>query len=186
MISEPLDGSEGSEMNRILIMLTSLSLGILAATAMGSPGSKSTGTSVRSEQARGAEAIMDLLEERERGLKRREATLKAREEDLKAAEKEVSKRLAELQILRDTITGQLSELDGQQKDRVTKLVKMIASVRDKQAAAILAATDADVALDVLMRMNTSKAGKALAAMDPSVAAVFVKKMGATPLKQEKP
>jgi flagellar motility protein MotE (MotC chaperone) len=171
-------------MNRALLLMTALSLGILAATAMGSPGGKSTGSSVRSEQARGAEAIMDLLEQRERGLDRREATLKSREEDLKAAEQEVGKRLADLQALRDEIKGQLSDLDEKQQGRVSKLVKMIGSVRDKQAAAILTETDQGVALAVLMRMNTSKAGKALAAMEPAVAAVFVKKMGAAALKSE--
>jgi len=129
---------------------------------------------------------MDLLEQKERGLKRREATLKSREEDLKAAEAEVNQRLQELQVLREQIKGQLAELDTQQKDRVTKLVKMIGSVRDKQAAAILTETDSDVALAVLMQMNTSKAGKALAAMEPKVAAVFVKKLGAAPRSPEAP
>jgi flagellar motility protein MotE (MotC chaperone) len=171
-------------MKTAVLVMTSLALGILAATAMGSPAGKSTGSSVRSEQARGAEAIMDLLEQRERGLDRREATLKSREEDLKTAEKEVEQRLADLEVLREEIKGQLSELDEKQKDRVTRLVKMIGSVRDKQAAAILTETDGDVALAVLMRMNTSKAGKALAAMNPTVAAVFVKKMGAAPLNPE--
>ena len=129
---------------------------------------------------------MDLLEQQKRGLERREATLKSREQDLKAAEAEVSKKLAELQALRDEIKTQLSDLDDKQKERVTKLVKMIGSVRDKQAAAILTETDPAVAIAVLMRMNTSKAGKALAAMDPKIAAVFVKKLGAAPLSPEAP
>ncbi len=169
-------------MLRALLSVIAVSAVILAATAMGSPTGKNSGATVRSEQAKGAEAIMDLLEQRERGLDRREATLKAREADIKAAEDQLNKKLTNLQTLRDQIKGQLSELDDEQKGRVTKLVKMIESVRDKQAAAILAATDADVALVVLMRMNTSKAGKALAAMPPEVAAKFAKKMGASPLK----
>ena len=168
-------------MLRIGLLLISLSIGVLAATALGSPGQSGSSSSVRSEQARGAEALMDLLEQRQSGLDRRENTLKAREADLKAAEAELNKRLANLQQLRDQIKGQLSDLDEAQKARVTKLVKMIESVRDKQAAKILSATEPDVALAVLMRMNTSKAGKALAAMDPAVAAGFAKKMAAPPL-----
>ena len=54
-----------------------LAAGILsgiAATAVGATGSSSV--AIRSEQARGAEAIMDLLEQKERGLQRRAATLR--------------------------------------------------------------------------------------------------------------
>ena len=156
----------------------------LAATAVGATGSDPVG--IRSEQARGAEAIMDLLEQKERGLLRREATLEAREADLRAAEAEVQARLDDLKALRAEIQGMLSELDGQQKERVRTLVKMMESMRDKQAAAILDETEDVVALEVLMRMNVAKAGKALAKMDPARAAFFADKLGAAPLAPEAP
>ena len=159
---------------------------VAAATALGSPRGGSGAAVVRSEQARGAEALMDLLEQRELGLDRREVTLKAQEADLRAAEEEVATRLVELQGLRDSITVKLSDLDAQQQSRVAKLVKMMESVRDNQAAAILAVTEETVALEVLMRMNVAKAGKALAAMDPVRAAQFAQKMGAPPLAAEAP
>ncbi len=173
-------------MLRMWLMAVMGSMVVAGATALGSPRGSRESAAVRSEQARGAEALMDLLEQRQLGLNRREVTLTAREADLRAAEEEVSQRLTEVQGLRDEITTMLSDLDDQQKARVGKLVKMMESVRDKQAALILSATDDSVALEVLMRMNVAKAGKALAAMDAGRAAQFAQKMGAPPLPAEAP
>ena len=117
-------------MLRAGLVLVGLSVGVLAAKALGSPSGESTGPSIRSEQAKGAEAIIDLLELRERGLDRREATLQARVDDLKAAETQVAAQLAQLEALREQIKSQLAGLDDQRQARVTKLVKMIESVSE--------------------------------------------------------
>jgi len=129
---------------------------------------------------------MDLLEQKERGLERRAATLEAREADLRAAEAEVKSRLDELKAVRGEIQAMLGQLDEKQQERVTTLVKMMESMRDKQAAAILDETEDVVALEVLMRMNVAKAGKALAKMEPGRAAFFAEKLGAPPLSPEAP
>ena len=129
---------------------------------------------------------MDLLEQKERGLQRRAATLEAREADLRAAEAEVKSRLDELKSVRAEIQDMLGQLDEKQQERVTTLVKMMESMRDKQAAAILDETEDVVALEVLMRMNVAKAGKALAKMEPGRAAFFAEKLGAPPLSPEAP
>ena len=169
------------------ITAISLSAGALlglAATAIGAPGG--SGQAVRTDQARGAEAIMDLLDQKERGLLRREATLETREADLRAAETELQSRLDELKKVRDDIQAMLEELDEEQKKRVTTLVKMMEAMRDKQAALILNEAEDAVALEVLMRMNVAKAGKALAKMEPARAAFFAEKMGRPPLAQGAP
>ena len=49
--------------------------------------------------------------------------------------------------------------DEKQQERVTTLVKMMESMRDKQAAAILNETEDVVALEVLMRMNVAQGWK---------------------------
>ena len=90
------------------LVLTMLCAGVLvgvAATAVGAPGSSDQG--IRSEQARGAEAIMDLLEQKDRGLQRREATVDAREADLRAAEAELNARLEEIKAVRADIQKML-------------------------------------------------------------------------------
>jgi flagellar motility protein MotE (MotC chaperone) len=58
---------------------------------------------------------------------------------------------------------------------------MMEAMRDKQAAAILNEAEDVVALEVLMRMNVAKAGKAMAKMAPARAAFFAEKMGRPPL-----
>jgi flagellar motility protein MotE (MotC chaperone) len=169
------------------IVAFSLSAGallVVAATAIGAPGGSSQ--AARTDQARGAEAIMDLLDQKERGLLRREATLETREADLRAAETELQSRLDELKKVRDDIQGMLEELDEKQQKRVTTLVKMMEAMRDKQAALILNEAEDAVALEVLMRMNVAKAGKALAKMQPARAAFFAEKMGRPPLAQGAP
>ncbi|MAY80173.1 MAG: hypothetical protein CL930_05230 [Deltaproteobacteria bacterium] len=169
----------------LLVSFSAVLLGGVAATAIGAPGDSSSQT-IRSEQARGAEAIMDLLEQQKRGLQRREATLEAREADLRAAEAEVQARLAELEKVRGEIRGLLTELDERQKVRVNALVKMMESMRDKQCAMILNETEDVVALAVLLKMNVAKAGKAMAKMDPARAAFFADQLGAPPLAEGSP
>ena len=95
-------------------------------------------------------------------------------------------RLDELKAVRAEIQQMLGQLDEKQQERVTTLVKMMESMRDKQAAAILDETEDVVALEVLMRMNVAKAGKALAKMEPGRAAFFAEKLGAPPLSPEAP
>jgi len=162
----------------LTILLAGICAGV-AATAVGAPRGVDQG--IRSEQARGAEAIMAILAQKERGLVRREATLEAREADLRTAENELNARLEEIKEVRADIQKMLVELDEDQKKRVTTLVKMMESIRDKQAAAILNQTEDAVALEVLMRMNVAKAGKAMAKMDAGRAAFFADKLGAPPL-----
>ena len=172
--------TEGRIVKRGLVAMMVVGMvGALAATAVGAPGSVDQG--IRSEQARGAEAIIDILVQKERGLKRREATLEAREADLRAAEAELNARLEEIKKVREDIEQMLVELDDLQQERVTTLVKMMESMRDKQAAAILNETEDAVALEVLMRMNVAKAGKAMAKMDAARAAFFADKLGSPPL-----
>ncbi len=166
-----------------IVMSVGVLLGV-AATAIGAPGG--SGQPVQSDQARGAVAIMDLLDQKDRGLQRRQATLEAREADLRAAEAELQSRLDELKSVREDIQGMLEELDERQEKRVTTLVKMMEAMRDKQAALILDEAEDAVALEVLMRMNVAKAGKAMAKMDPARAAFFAEKMGRPPLAKGAP
>lgn len=169
----------------LMISLAATLIGGVAATAIGAPGDSGT-QSIRSEQARGAEAIMALLEQQRRGLDRREATLEAREADLRAAESEVQSRIDELQAVRGEIRELLADLDERQKVRVNALVKMMESMRDKQCALILNETEDVVALAVLLKMNVAKAGKAMAKMDPARAAFFADQLAKPPLAKGSP
>jgi flagellar motility protein MotE (MotC chaperone) len=134
----------------------------------------------------GTEALMVLLERKERTLERRASTLEARGADLRAAEEQVEARLAELKSLRDEIREMLVDLDEERETRVVGLVKMFESMRPPQAALIIAETEDAVALEVLERMNAGKAGKVLAQMPATRAARLAQFLGAPALPRDVP
>ena len=150
----------------------------IRASAFGAPGENAT---LASQTGQGTEALMVLLERKERALQRREDTLTAREADLRAAEEQITTRLEQVEELRAEVSALLQQLDDEQEIRVAGLVKMFESMRPAQAAAILAEVEEEVALEVLMRMNRAKAGKALAVMPATVAAQFADVLGSPPL-----
>ena len=124
--------------------------------------------------------LMDKLKQKERSLDHREATLAAREADLELAERKLEERVAELQELREELRTQLVSLDEAQETRVTGLVRMFEGMRSKDAAAILAETETEIALRVLERMSHMKAGKVLAEMEPDQAATLANLFASTP------
>jgi flagellar motility protein MotE (MotC chaperone) len=133
--------------------------------------------SVRATADQGENKLFSLLIQKENALERREKLVANEEQDLRAAELALESRLLELQKLRDQIREMLTDLDGDREERVASLVKMFESMRPKQSAAILEVTDEEVALEVLERMNQGKAGKTLAAMEPTIAARLAERIG---------
>ena len=87
-------------------------------------------------------------------------------------------RLERLEALRAEISTLLDGLDEVREARVTDLVRRIESMRDAQAGALLSETDPELAVEVLRRMSPSKAGKAMAKMEPTAAAALAERMAA--------
>ena len=161
------------------VKIGALLLGAVAgygvSVALGAPDDLDAG--LRSGTDRGKEQLVLLLQRKEESLNRREQTITAREADVRAAEEQVERRIQDLQSLREQIRTSLEELDGDREARVAGLVKMFESMRPNQAAAILTVTEDDIALEVLERMNRTKAGKALAKMEPKRAAYLAERIG---------
>ena len=130
-----------------------------------------------------AEALLGELDNRERGLDRRETSLMAREEELRTLEAELQSRLEELEGVRSELTKLLEQADSEREIKVQGLVKMVEVMRGSQAAAFLVELEPELAVEVLDRMKTTKAGKALAAMPPAQAAVLAERMTRRPLEQ---
>jgi flagellar motility protein MotE (MotC chaperone) len=120
--------------------------------------------------ARELATLAGELDAREATLTRREATLAEREADLAAVEAELTRRAAALEALREEIRALVDTADADAEARVTELVRRVEAMRDTQAAAVLAETEPELAVEVLRRMAPSKAGKALAKMNPAQAA----------------
>lgn len=169
-----------------------LALGALAALALA--GLTLTGTAAIATETPGAATaeasgilpsegirwLTDKLRQKEHTLDHREATLAAREADLRLAEKKLDDRMRELRALREELGALLSQMDAAREERIVALVRMFEGMRPREAAPILATTETEVALEVLKRMNTMKAGKILAEMEPAVASTLAERFAAGP------
>ena len=129
---------------------------------------------------RGLHDVAAALNARERALERREHSVEARERDLLQAEERLRRRLEELDTLRGRVSELLKDLNEDQETKVIGLVKMVENMRPKDGAQIMTEVDADLAVEVLDRMNRSKAGKLLAEMQPAKAADLAEKMTEPP------
>jgi flagellar motility protein MotE (MotC chaperone) len=118
------------------------------------------------------------LDQRSRELDRRERGVVEQESALTGVQADLEARLERLDALRTEISGLLDGLDEAQESRVVDLVRRVESMRDAQAAPLLSATDPELAVEVLRRMSPAKAGKALAKMNPSVAAGLAERLAA--------
>jgi flagellar motility protein MotE (MotC chaperone) len=161
-----------------LATLLACGLAVCGASAMAENDAESA--ELRTPSSEGMQWLMDKLRQKERSLDHREATLAAREADLRLAEQKLEERLEGLKSLRVELEAQLGALDEARETRVVGLVRMFEGMRSKDAAAILSATETDIAIEVLERMSRMKAGKVLAEMEPAQAASLANLFASTP------
>lgn len=162
----------------MLAALVGSGMAVCGATAMATD--EPAAAESRAPTSEGMQWLMDKLRQKERSLDHREATLAAREADLRLAEQKLEDRVRELQSLREELSAQLGTLDEARENRVVGLVRMFEGMRSKDAAAILASTETEIALAVLERMSRMKAGKVLAEMEPTQAASLANIFASTP------
>lgn len=127
-----------------------------------------------------AQNVLEALNQRERSLGRREATLAAREADLRMLEEQLAARMSELSTIRNEVKSLVERLDTNRDTRIEDMVRMFNAMRPSEAAPILSKTETALAVDVLSRMNKSKAGKILGAMDATVAARLSEAIASSP------
>ena len=128
----------------------------------------------------GMREIIDALKARERALERREQSLIARESDLRQVEVDLQTRLEDLRAERAKLEELLEEADEAKEVRIRAIVKMVESMRSGDAAKMVEELDDNLAVSVLHRMNKTKAGKLLAAVEPRRAAFLAEKLAEAP------
>jgi len=128
----------------------------------------------------GMREIIDSLKARERALERREQSMAARETDLRQVEADLQARLKDLQVERIKLEDLLEKADVAKDARIRAIVKMVESMRSGDAAKIIEELDNELAVSVLSRMNKTKAGKLLAAMEPRRAAFLAELLANKP------
>ena len=113
--------------------------------------------------------LLQQLSERRQVLESREQELEIRTGLLAAAESRIDKKVEELKILRETISGLIKTFDAQQDAKILSLVKIYESMKPKDAARIFEELDMDTLLEVAERMKERKLAPIMAKMAPEKA-----------------
>ena len=118
------------------------------------------------------QAEIDLLQqlaERRRVLESREQELEIRTGLLTAAESRIDKKVEELKVLRETISGLIKTFDKQQDAKLLSLVKIYENMKPKDAARIFEELEMSTLLEVAERMKERKLAPVMAKMNPEKA-----------------
>ena len=118
------------------------------------------------------QAEIDLLQqlaERRQVLESREQEFEIRTGLFAAAESRIDKKVEELKVLRETISGLIKTFDAQQDAKLLSLVKIYENMKPKEAAKIFEALEMDTLLEVAERMKERKLAPIMAKMDPEKA-----------------
>lgn len=113
--------------------------------------------------------LLQLLAERRKVLESREQELGIRTGLLTAAEFRINKKIEELKVLRETISGLLKTFDKQQDEKLISLVKIYENMKPKDAARIFEELAMDTLLEVAERMKENKLAPVMAKMNPQKA-----------------
>ena len=113
--------------------------------------------------------LLQQLAERRQVLESREQEFELRTGLLAAAESRIDKKVEELKVLRETISGLIKTFDAQQDAKLLSLVKIYENMKPKEAAKIFEALEMDTLLEVAERMKERKLAPIMAKMDPEKA-----------------
>ena len=113
--------------------------------------------------------LLQQLAERRQVLVSREQEFELRTGLLAAAESRIDKKVEELKVLRETISGLIKTFDAQQDAKLLSLVKIYENMKPKEAAKIFEELDMDTLLEVAERMKERKLAPIMAKMHPEKA-----------------
>lgn len=113
--------------------------------------------------------LLQQLAERRQVLESREQEFELRTGLLAAAESRIDKKVEELKVLRETISGLIKTFDAQQDAKLLSLVKIYENMKPKEAAKIFEELEMDTLLEVAERMKERKLAPIMAKMDPEKA-----------------
>ena len=113
--------------------------------------------------------LLQQLAERRQVLESREQEFELRTGLLAAAESRIDKKVEELKVLRETISGLIKTFDAQQDAKLLSLVKIYENMKPKEAAKIFEELQMDTLLEVAERMKERKLAPIMAKMDPEKA-----------------
>jgi flagellar motility protein MotE (MotC chaperone) len=116
-----------------------------------------------------AEAQDDLsktIEQKRQELAEKEGRLKKEEERVKTIQKEVEAKILKWNQLLAQIEEALKKWEDSRSERMGHLVKTFEAMPPEEASIRLASLEKPLAMQIIFKMNTKKAGAVLALMDP--------------------
>ena len=113
--------------------------------------------------------LLQQLAERRQVLESREQEFEIRTGLLAAAESRIDKKVEELKVLRETISGLIKTFDAQQDAKLLSLVKIYENMKPKEAVKIFEELQMDTLLEVAERMKERKLAPIMAKMHPEKA-----------------
>lgn len=107
-----------------------------------------------------------VIEQKRQELTEKERRLKNEEERIKNIEKEVDAKIQRLNQLLSQIEGALKKLSETRSERIDHLVKTFEAMPPEEAAIRLSNLDKSLAVQIIFKMNSKKAGPIMAMMEP--------------------
>lgn len=135
-----------------------------------------------SVRAVGPEDPLKAIEQKRQELNEREDRLKKEEDRLKAVQKEVDGRIEKLNQMLSQIEEGLKKLGEVRSERMGQLVKTFEAMPPEEAAIRLTAIEKSLAVQIVFKMTSKKAGAVLASMDPKKVAEITEGISKTEKK----
>ncbi len=132
--------------------------------------------------AYGQEDPGKIIEQKRQELTEKERRLKSEEERIKNIEKEVEAKIQKLNQLLSQIENNLKRLAEVRSERIGHLVKTFEAMPPEEAAVRLSSLDKSLALQILFKMNSKKAGPVMALMEPKKVAEIAEAISKTEKK----
>jgi flagellar motility protein MotE (MotC chaperone) len=109
---------------------------------------------------------LKTIEQKRQELTERERRLKGEEERIKNIEKEVDIKIQKLNQLLNQIETAYRKLSEVRSERIEHLVKAFEAMPPEEAAVRLASLEKTLAVQIIFKMNSKKAGPVMALMEP--------------------
>ncbi|MBV6340143.1 MotE family protein [Candidatus Magnetobacterium casense] len=164
----------------ILLFVHFLSVGVFGAQS-GASNSASHAGDAKKIETKGNEPPPPKAEPKvsQSELVRKEIEIKRKEERLQALKADVDNRIEKYEKLLSQLEEALNKVKDLNTEKIKKLVQTYEAMPPEEASVQLSEMEEELAVTILSKMKSKKAGAALALIEPQKAAVLSKKMSRT-------
>lgn len=133
------------------------------------PAAEKDAAATTCQSSEDLQALLDLLQDRERALETRDSELRDRMHALAVAEEEVDRKIAALRQAEDDLRSMIAMAESASENDVMQLTKVYEAMKPKQAAVLFEEMDPAFAAGFLARIRPEVAADILSGMNPAAA-----------------